>query len=294
MDKAATQDEVRLRKGSSLRERLVRAGSGILILLIAAPGLIGWASGGPPLGLVVFSALPLGCFLIGVAALERNVAWIITPKGIVIGEQRPLGQVHRRFVRNDDIASVQVRKNRLVYPASYSLACALGSGDLLISPPLPDITRINESCAAVARVLGRSDVAPVHNPLDAVNAEITLRTPIGRRMARASGLLVPALAGLCGLPFLIAFGLGEEEFALEFALPLGLIAAFALYRNADRLAGTSWIIRHGEVRIERIALNGKPAADTIKGSDVEAIDVDGRDSRRRTSTISIRLRSGRT
>jgi hypothetical protein len=274
MDKAATQDEVRLRKGSSLKERLIRAASGALVLLIAAPGIIGWASGGPPLALAVVWALPLGCFLVGVAALERNVAWIITRGGILIGEQRPLGRVRKRLIGNDDIAELRVRKNKLAYPASFSVACSLASGDILISPPLPDITRVNETCAAIARLLGR--------------------TPIGTDAGRIMRLLVPVLAGLCSLPFLAALWIGEREFALELALPLGLIAAFALTRNAHRLAGTFWIVRHGEIRIERMALNGRPSVQTITGSDVEAVDVDESNSRHRSCTISIRLRSGKT
>ena len=153
MDTAANPDEVRLRKGSPLRERLVRAGAGALVLLILVPGLLTWASGGPPLA-AAFWAAPLGLFLIGVAALERNVAWIITRDGILIGEQLPLGQVHKRLIDNHDIADVRVRKNRFSYPASFSLACRLASGNVLISPPLPDITRVNETSAsgcAIAR-----------------------------------------------------------------------------------------------------------------------------------------------
>src|SRR5262249_1372434 len=109
MDKAATLDEVRLRKGSSLKERLIRpAACAALVLLVAIPGRSGWVSGGPPLALAVVWALPLGCFLIGVAALERNIAWIITRGGILIGAQRPLGPVRRRLIASDDIANLHV------------------------------------------------------------------------------------------------------------------------------------------------------------------------------------------
>jgi hypothetical protein len=293
MDAAAKPDDVRLRKGSSLRQRLVWAGSGALVLLIVVPGLLTWASGGPPLA-AVFWAVPLGLFLIGVAALESNVAWIITPDGILIGEQRPLGQVRKRLIRNPDIADVRVRKNKFSYPASFSLACSLASGEVLISPPLPDITRVNETSATVARLLGLPDAAPVDNPLDAVNAEITLGSPASADFGRVIRMTAPVLACLCALPFLVAFWIGESELALGFLLPLGLIAAFALYRHAHRLSGAFWIVRHGEIRIERIALNGQPSADTIRASDVAAIEIDQPDRRHRTCTISIRLRTGRT
>ena len=257
MDTAANPDEVRLRRGSPLRERLLRAGAGALVLLILVPGLLTWASGGPPLA-AAFWAAPLGLFLIGVAVLERNVAWIITRDGILIGEQRPLGQVHKREINNHDIADVRVRKNKFSYPASFSLACRLASGNVLISPPLPDITRVNETSATVARLLDLPDAPPVDNPLDAVNAEITLGSSVSRDFGRVIRMAVPVLAGLCSLPFLIAFWIGESELALGLLLPLGFIAAFALYRYAHRLAGAFWIIRNGEIRIERIALNGQP------------------------------------
>ena len=293
MDTAANPDEVRLRKGSTLRERLAWAGAGTLVLLILVPGLLTWASGGRPLAAALW-AVPLGLFVIGVAALERNVAWIITRDGILIGEQRPLGRMHKRLINNYDIADVRVRKNKFSYPASFSLACRLASGDVLISPPLPDITRVNETSATVARLLDLPDAPPVDNPLDAVNAEITLGSPVSPNFGRVIRMTVPVLAGLCSLPFLIAFWIGESELALGLLLPLGLIAALALYRYAHRLAGAFWIIRHGEIRIERIALNGQPSADTIRASDVTAIEVDKPNPEDRTCTISIRLRTGQT
>lgn len=291
MDTAANPDEVRLRKGSALRERLVWAGSGALVLLILVPGLLTWASGGPPLP-AAFWAGPLGLFLIGVAALERNVAWIITPDGILIGEQRPLGRVHKRMIGHPDIADVRVRKNKLSYPASFSLACRLASGDVLISPPLPDITRVNETAAAVARLLGFPDAAPVANPFDAINAEITLGSPARLDFVRAFRMTIPVLAVLWILLFFVAFWMGETELALNLLLPLGLIAAFALYRYAPRLPGALWIIRHGEIRIERIAWNGRRTAETIGPNDVAAIEVDKPDRENRTCTISIRLHTG--
>jgi hypothetical protein len=293
MDAAASQDEVRLRKGSSLRERLVWAGSGALVLLILVPGLFTWASGGPPLVAALW-AVPLGLFLISVAALERNVAWIVTREGVLIGEQRPFGQVHKRIISNHDIADISVRKNKFSYPASFSLACELASGDILISPHLPDITRVNETAATVARILGRPEAAPVNNPFDAVNAEITLGSPLRLDFARVMRIALPVLAGLWVLLFLVAFWIGESELALGLLLPLGLIAASALYRHAHRLSGAFWIVRHGEIRIERIALNGQPSVEAIRASDVAAIEVDKPDREHRTCTISIRLRTGQT
>src|SRR5690349_19960343 len=112
MDAAANKDEVRLRKGSSISERLVWAASGAAVLLLVVPGLWTWASGGPPLA-AAFWAVPLGLSLNGVAAFELNVAWIITRNGIVIVVQRPIGPVLTQMIDNHDIANATVRKNRL-------------------------------------------------------------------------------------------------------------------------------------------------------------------------------------
>lgn len=293
MDMAAHTGEVRLRKGSSLRERLIWAGSGAVLLLILVPGLMTWAWDGRPL-LVALWAVPLGLFLIGVAALELNVAWIVTQDGIAIGEQRPLGQLHKRMIGLHDIADVSVRRNRFSYPASFSLACILTSGDILISPPLPDITRVNETAEAVAALLGLPAVASVDNPLDADNPVIRLGSPLTPALGRLVRMIVPVSAVLCTVPFLIALWIGETELALGLLLPLGLFVAFTLYRNAHRLSGAFWLVRHGEIRIERIALNGAVTAETIRPDDVAAIEVDKPDRKGRTCTISVRLHTGET
>jgi len=293
MDAAANPDEVRLRTGSSLSERLVWAGSGAAVLLIVVPGLLTWASGGPPLA-AAFWAVPLGLFLIGVAALESNVVWIITREGILIGEQRPIGQVHKRLIGIQDIADVTVRKNRFSYPKSFSLWCRLASGDVLVSPPLPDITRVNETATTVARLLDLPDTASVDNPFDAANPEIILRSPVSLDLGWLIRMAVPLLASLCSVPFLVAFGIGESELALGLLLPLGLIVAIALYRYTHRLSGARWIIRHGEVHIERIALSGRLSAETIKAGDVARIEIDKPDTKGRTCTVSICLRTGQT
>ena len=293
MDAAANPDEVRLRRGSSLSERLVWASSGAVVLLIVVPGLLTWASGGPPLA-AAFWAVPLGLFLIGVAAFERNVVWIITRHGILIGKQRPIGPVHKRLIDLDDIADVSVRKNRFSYPKSFSLWCRLASGEVLVSPPLPDITRVNETAATVARLLDLPNTASVDNPFDAANPEIILRSPVSLDLGWLIRMAVPLLATLCTLPFLVAFGIGESELALGLLLPLALIVAITLYRYTHRLSGARWIVRHGEVRIERIALSGRLSAETIKAGDVAAIEVDKPDTRGQICTVSIRLHTGRT
>jgi len=300
MDKAATLDattsvDVRLRKGSSLRERLIRAGSGLVVLLITVPGFLSWTAADSLPSIAVFFALPLGLFLIGGAALERNVAWIITRAGIITGEQRPPGEVRKRLIEPREIASLQVRKNRLAYPASFSLVCRLVSGDVLVSPPLPDVTRVNETCADVARLLGRSDVTPVDNPLDAMNAEIRLGSSISFDHVRdiRNGIIV--LAGLASLPLAIALLSGLLSWTGAGLWVLGLLVALALHRSAYLMVGKAWVIRQGEISIQRIALNGQPSAQTIRSSDIEAIDLGrNRSDEGDLFTIKIRLRTGKT
>jgi hypothetical protein len=297
---AATPDDVRLRKGSSLKERLIRAGSGVVVLVIAVPGFLTWTGADSLPGITAFFALPLGCFLIGGAALERNVAWIVTRAGIMIGEQRPLGGVRKRLIKTAAIASLHVRRNRLTYPASFSLVCRLASGDVLVSPPLPDVTRINETCAAVARLLGRSDVAPVDNPLDASNAEIRLGSSISFDHIRQLRQAIAVLAGLGSLPLAIALLSGSLPWTGGGLWALGLLVALVLHRYAYLMIGKSWVIRQGEISIQRIAPNGRPAAQTIRGSDVEAVELgrskldDDKSGDGTSFTIKIRLRGGKT
>jgi len=146
----------------------------------------------------------------------------------------------------------------------------------------------------VTGLLGLPDAAPIDNPLDAGNAEITLGSSVSPDFGRMIRMTVPIVAGLCALPFLIAFWIGELELALGLLLPLGFLVAFALYRYAQRLAGAFWIIGQGEIRIERIALNGAPSAETIRADDIATIEIDEPDSKDRTRSISIRLHAGRT
>ena len=89
MDAAANENEVRLRKGTSLNERLVLAGIAVVVCLIALPGLAHLAND-QWLGIAALFALLFGCLLLGAALFDRNVVWIVTPGEILIGEQRPL------------------------------------------------------------------------------------------------------------------------------------------------------------------------------------------------------------
>jgi hypothetical protein len=294
MDRPATRDEVRLRKGSSLKDRLFRASLGILVLLLAVPGIVSWDWADQLPSLTALLAVPLGGFLIIVAALESNVAWIITCDGIMIGEQRPLGHVRKRLIGRDDVAGLQLRKASIANPYHFSLACRLASGDLLISPPLPDVTRVNATSAMAAHLLGLPDIAAVDNPLEATKTAMRLGKPVNPRRGRFVRTCVAVAAIACSLLFAAALWQDDPFSAQAIVLwSLGLIVVFGFYKYAHRLAGRCWFIRHGEVRVERIALNGRYRTDTVTGDDVDSIDIERGTSKGDRHVIAIRLRAGR-
>ena len=172
MDAVANENEVRLRKGTSLNERLVLAGIALLLCLIALPGL-GHLANEHWLGIAALFALLFGCLLLGAALLDRNVVWIITQGEILIGEQRPFGKLHRRSIRDDEISEMRLRRNS-GRSIEFSLVFETASGDLLTSPPLPDVTQVHETALRISRLLRLPDPEPAENPLDAVNAGIRL------------------------------------------------------------------------------------------------------------------------
>jgi hypothetical protein len=293
MDKALTQDEVRLRKGSSVKDRMIRAGVGVLVLLLAVPGIVTWDWAEQLPSLTALLALPLGGFLLGGAILERNVAWIITNNGILIGEQHPLGQVRKTLIPRSELARIDVRRVSIANPFSFMLVCRLASGKQLISPPLPDVTRVNSTSAAVARLLGLPEIATVDNPLEATQAELRLGKPIGPERGRLVRILVIVVVIACGALFAAALWQSDLFSAQAIVLgSLGLILALGLYKYAHRLAGTCWFIRHGEVRVERVVLNGQHRSDTVRHGDVESIEIEKGNSRGDRHVIAIRLRSG--
>jgi len=73
---------------------------------------------------------------------------------------------------------------------------------------------------------------------------------------------------------------------------LGLLVALGFYKYAHRVAGNSWIIRHGEVCAERITLNGRYRADSIRRGDVASVDIETGTAKGDRHAITIRLRNG--
>lgn len=291
MDTAARENEVRLRKGESLNERLILAGVGVVLCLVAIPGLVAlpnvhWS------GIGAIVALLIGCLMLGGAFLVRNVVWIITPGEILIGEQRPFGQLHRRLVRNDEISEMYLRKDS-ANPTRFSLAFKVESGDVLISPPLPDVTQVHETTVRIARLLQLPDPEPAENPLDAINAEIRLGKPVDPRRGRGHRVLIVLLAGVLSFPFVHALWNGELSSVGVTVWSLGLVVAFVLFRYAYRLSDPVWIIQDRGIRVERLSLKGATEVDAIGGGDVETIDIQdgGRDDG--FYVIVIRLRTGK-
>ena len=130
----AGEDEVRLRKGTSLNERLVLSGIAVVLCLIAVPGLAHLAND-QWLGVAALFALLFGCLLLGAALFDRNVVWIITAGEILIGEQRPFGKLHRRSIRDNEISGIRLRKS-IGKSVEFTLVVETLSGNTLTSPPL--------------------------------------------------------------------------------------------------------------------------------------------------------------
>src|SRR6266581_278428 len=148
-------------------------------------------------------ALLFGCLLLGAALFDRNVVWIITPGEILIGEQRPFGKLHRRLIRDDELSGMRLRKS-IGKSVEFSLVFETESGNLITSPPLPDVTQVHETAARISRLLRLPDPEPVENPLDAVNAGIRLGKPVNPKRVRGLKVITVLLAGMLSIPFVHA------------------------------------------------------------------------------------------
>jgi hypothetical protein len=290
MDAVSNENEVRLRKGTSLNERLVLAGIAVVLCLIALPGLAHLAND-QWLGIAALIALLFGCLLLGAALFDRNVVWIVTPGEILIGEQRPFGKVHRRLIRDDEIAEMRLRRS-IGKSVEFTLVVETEAKDTLTSPPLPDVTQVQRTALQVARLLQLPAPTLIENPLDAANARIRLGKPIGSRRVRAYRALLVLLACSLSLPFIYALWSGKLS-ALGVAVwSLGAIMAFVLIRYLRRTSAF-WIVHDGAIQFERLTLMGMTETDTVGGDDVERIDVESGGRRGSHYVIAIRLHSGR-
>ena len=288
MDHAAFKDEVRLRKGQSLNERLFHAGAGVVVCLFALPDIFA----GQGLGIAAIMALLFGCLLLAGAVFSRNIVWIITPDGILIGEQRPFGRLRSKSIRGNEILEMRLQKDD-AKPTRFRLAFTAASGDVLISPPLPDVTQVQQTTARVARLLALAYPEPADNPLDATNSEIRLGRPVERKAGTEARVLIVLFACMASLPLAVALWNGQLSTLEAIAWSLGLVVAIVLFRYAHRMSGSFWIISEGEIRVERLTLNGTAEVQTIVGGDVESIDVEYGGSEDHFRVIGIRLRTGK-
>ncbi|WP_426531356.1 hypothetical protein [Bradyrhizobium sp. McL0615] len=286
----AGENEVRLRKGTSLNERLVLAGIAIVVCLIALPGLAHLAND-QWLGIAALFALLFGCLLLGAALFDRNVVWIVTPGEILIGEQRPFGKLRRRSIRDDELSGMRLRRS-IGKSVEFTLIFETGSGDTLTSPPLPDITQVQRTIVQIAQLLQLPAPELVENPLDAANARIRLGKPVSSKRVRAYRALLVLLACSLAIPLIFALWSGKlSTFGIAVG-SFGGIMAFLLIRHLDRASGC-WIVRDGDLRIERLSLKGTIEVITVGGDDAAYIDVESGGRRASHYAIAIRLHSGR-
>lgn len=291
MDDATTSNDIRLREGSSIAQRLVVAGSAAAVALCFTPGLFTHDALEVMISVV---ALLAGAAFVGVVMLTPAVVWIITPDEILIGRQRPFGKLQTRIVAKDDITGLQVPGSKTA-KARFQLAFTLVSGERLISPPLADVTHVRDTVARIAAQFDVPDVEAPVNPLDASNPEMRLGEPVepfSQRDIRIAALIAVALSVA---PYAYKLWRGLPPNLIDvMLLPLGVIAAFAVYRFANLVTGAFWIIREGDIRVERLWGNGQPRADHIEGHDVKAIAVERRGrSEDEHCIVTIRLQSGR-
>jgi hypothetical protein len=287
----ASRTDIRLREGSSIAQRLVTSAFAAAVALCFTPGL--FTHDAMEVAISVLALLVGASFVAGIM-LAPAVVWIINDKEILIGRQRPFGRLHTRVVPKGEIAGLQVPGSRRG-KARFQLAFTLVSGERLTSPPIADVTHVREIVARVAAQFGLGNVATPENPLDASNEEMQLGEPpepFAKRDIRIVALIAVAL---CALPYAYRLWRGLPPGPLDIALlPLGVIAALAVYRYANLVTGAFWIIGARDIRIERLWGDGSLRADHIAGPDVKSISVERRGrSEDEHCIVVLRLHSGK-
>ncbi|MGY4449553.1 hypothetical protein ACVWZR_004213 [Bradyrhizobium sp. i1.3.1] len=263
MDDATTSTDIRLREGASIAQRLVMSGFAAAVALCFTPGLFTHDT----LEVIVsVAALLVGAaFVVGIM-LAPAVVWIITPNEILIGQQRPFGKLRTRVVAKDDIRGLQVPGSKRA-KARFQLAFTLASGERLTSPPISDVTHVRDTVARIAAQFDVPDVESPVNPLDASNPEMRLGDPLEAFSARDIRIVALIAVALSAVPYAYKLWRGWPPSHVDILLlPLGAIAAFAVYRYANLVTGAFWIIRESDIRVERLWGDGTPRADTYRGA----------------------------
>ncbi|PDT82289.1 hypothetical protein CO669_34560 [Bradyrhizobium sp. Y36] len=290
MDDATTSTDIRLREGSSIAQRLVMSAFAAAVALCFTPGLFTHDT----LEIVIsVVALLVGAgFVVGIM-LAPAVVWIITANEILIGRQSPFGKLRTRIVAKDDIAALQVPGSKRV-KARFQLVFTLTSGERLTSPPISDVTHVHDTVARIAAQFEVPNVEEPVNPLDASNPEMHLGEPLEAFPVRDIRIVALIAIALSAVPYATKLWRGWPPSHVDILLlPLGALAAFAVYRYANLVTGAFWVIRPSDIRVERLWGDGTPRTDHIEGPDVKTITVDRRGrSEDEHCIVTIRTRSG--
>jgi len=286
-DMATTGSEIRLQKNTTLQDRLVLAGFAAVALLMSVCGLATWAESGFAQDVAALVALVIGVLMLCHAAFGADELWTIALDMIVIEKTRPFRQPRIRFIRRGEISDIRIDQDK-ANPAHFRLALRLNSGDRLTSPPL-QITHVRETTAQIAEQLSVADIDPPANPLDAANTEMKLGDPVRPAIGRDIRIITLIIAGLCTIPYAYRFWNGLPLAISEIIfLIVAPVIGFLLFRYAHTSAGSFWIVRHGELRVERLTRDGQPRVDTITGDDVDTIAIE-RDSKTDEERYVVRI-----
>lgn len=291
MDDATTSTDIRLREGASIAQRLVMSAFSAAVALCFTPGLFTHDT----LEIIIsVGALLVGAgFVVGIM-MAPAVVWIITPNEILIGRQSPFGKLRTRIVAKDDITRLQVPGSKRV-KARFQLVFTLASGERLSSPPISDVTHVRDTVARIATQFEVPNVEDPVNPLDASNPEMHLGEPLEPFPARDIRIVALITVALSAVPYAYKLWRGWPPSHVDILLlPLGALAAFAVYRYANLVTGAFWIIRRNDIRVERLWGDGTPRADHIEGRDVKTITIERRGrSEDEHCIVVIRLNSGK-
>jgi hypothetical protein len=291
MDDATTSTDIRLREGASIAQRLVMSGFSAAVALCFTPGL--FTHDTLEITISVLALLVGAGFVVGIM-MAPAVVWIITPNEILIGQQSPFGKLRTRIVAKDHITRLQVPGSKRV-KARFQLVFTLTSGERLSSPPISDVTHVRDTVARIAAQFEVPNVEDPVNPLDASNPEMHLGEPLEPFPARDIRIVALIAVALSALPYAYKLWRGWPPSHVDILLlPLGALAAFAVYRYANLLTGAFWIIGQNDIRVERLWGDGTPRADHIVGRDVKTITVERRGrSEDEHCIVVIRLHSGK-
>jgi hypothetical protein len=178
--------------------------------------------------------------------------------------------------------------------ARFQLVFTLASGERLTSPPIADVTHVRDTVARIATQFDVPNVETPSNPLDASNPEMHLGEPVEPFPARDIRIVALVVVALSAVPYAYRLWRGQPPSHVDIMLlPLGAITAFAVHRYANLVTGAFWIIRQGDIRVERLWGDGTPRTDHIAGSEVKSITVERRGrSEDEHCVVVIRLTSG--